>query len=206
MTQRYFITGTDTECGKTWTTVKLAARYITNHQTVSCFKPLASGADITSDGLRNDDALQLQACASQQRPYQQVNPYCFAPAIAPHIAAQQAKVTIDLDTIVTPILAADTDITLIEGFGGWLAPVDMQTETILWQADIAREVNAEVILVVGMKLGCLNHAQLSINQIKQDGLNIAGWIANPIDPHMPVYAENLATLEALLEVPRLLRN
>jgi len=204
LTEFYFITGTDTEIGKTWCTVKLARQWLAAGQRVACCKPLASGAAVDPTrselGLINEDVEQLRAAANVDLPREIISPYRFAPAIAPHIAAQQTSVQIDLAHIEHCLqqAAKDADIVLIEGFGGWLAPVAMQDGGILWQADIARLVNASVILVVGMRLGCINHSLLSARQIQTDGMRLHGWIANHIDPDMACQQENLLTLQALL--------
>lgn len=206
MTQRYFITGTDTEIGKTYVTCQLAQQLQLQSRSVSCFKPLASGAEWMNGALVNDDALKLQQAASIELSMAQVNPYCFAPAIAPHIAAEQAQVCIDLATIQQTIEAIDTDVALIEGFGGWLAPVAIQQDQTLWQTDIAKALDCEVILVVGMRLGCLNHALLTVKQIERDGLTLRGWIANVMPDGMNCLDENIALLEREMTCPRLTVN
>ncbi len=211
MTAFYFITGTDTEIGKTWCTVKLARQWSAAGQRVACCKPLASGA-VTDParpepGLINDDVEQLRAAANVKLPREIISPYRFTPAIAPHIAATQAGVQIDLARIEQCLqqAAKDADIVLIEGFGGWLAPVAMTDRGVLWQADIAKLVNASVILVVGLRLGCINHSLLTARQILADGLPLHGWVANHIDPHMACQAENLRTLQALLPAQMMTR-
>lgn len=210
MTQFFYVTGTDTEIGKTWCSVRLARQWASTGQRVACCKPLASGAVIDpqhpQDGLINEDVEQLRAAANVTLPREIISPYRFAPAIAPHIAAQQASVKIDLQHIKRCLQQAANvaDIVLIEGFGGWLAPVAMQDDDILWQADIVRLVDASVILVVGLYLGCINHSLLSARQIQADGLHLHGWIANPIDPHMACQTENMDTLKALLPADRLI--
>ncbi len=203
MTQRFFITGTDTEIGKTHVTCKLARQYQSEGKSVACFKPLASGAEQRDNNLINEDAEKLQQAASIDLPLNKMNPYCFAPPIAPHIAAQQTGTNIDLDVIVNNIQAVDSDIALIEGFGGWLAPVSLVKGNILWQSDIAKAIDAKVILVVGMRLGCLNHTLLSVNQIQQDGLALAGWVANCIDPEMAHLEENIESLKQQIPQPLL---
>lgn len=203
MTQHFFITGTDTEIGKTHVTCLLAKHHQSQGKSVACFKPLASGAERCNNDLINDDAEKLQQAASIHLPLKQINPYCFAPPIAPHIAAQQTGTNIDLNIIVNHIKAVDADIVLIEGFGGWLAPVSLARGNFLWQSDISRAVDAQVILVVGMRLGCLNHALLSVKQIQQDGLQLAGWIANIVDPEMANSKENIETLEQQIPHPLL---
>ncbi len=201
MTTRYFITGTDTEIGKTYATCKLAAQLVGQGRSVACFKPVASGAELQNGKLVNDDAVKLQQCSSVDLPLATVNPYCFEPAIAPHIAAHEVTADIDLNVIQQTIESIEADVTLVEGFGGWLSPVLLSADQQMWQADIARAVGAEVILVVGMRLGCLNHAMLSVKQILQDGFTLKGWIANQIDPDMPMYRENIDTLSELISPP-----
>jgi len=204
MTQFYFITGTDTEIGKTWCTVRLARQWVTAGQRVACCKPLASGAvkdpDQPEAGLINEDVELLRGAANVELAREIISPYRFQPAIAPHIAAQQSGVQIDLQHIEHCLqqAAAVADVVLIEGFGGWLAPVAMHNGTTLWQSDVARLVDASVILVVGMRLGCINHSLLSARQIQADGLSLHGWIANHIDPDMVCQQENLHTLQVLL--------
>ena len=135
--------------------------------------------------------MKLQQAASINLPLKQINPYCFEPPIAPHIAAQQADINIDLDVITQAIKKVEADIVLIEGFGGWLAPVSLVDGNILWQSDIAHRIDAHIILVVGMRLGCLNQALLSVKQIERDHIKLAGWIANVIDPDMAYIEEIL---------------
>lgn len=203
MTQRFFITGTDTEIGKTHVTCLLAEQYRAEGKSTACFKPLASGANRQGNDLVNDDALKLQKAASIHLPLNQINPYCFEPPIAPHIAAQQAGIDIDLGIITQEIINTDADIVLVEGFGGWLAPVSLNDGNIIWQADIARSIKTEIILVVGMRLGCLNHALLSIKQIERDQLPLAGWVANIIDPDMSNLEGSIETLKQQIPQPML---
>jgi dethiobiotin synthetase len=204
LTAFYFITGTDTGIGKTWCAVRLAAQWVATGQRVACCKPLASGAYLDparpEAGLINDDVEQLQAASNVDLATATISPYRFAPAIAPHIAAQQAGVSIDLQHILHCLesAAAMADVVLIEGFGGWLAPVAIQDGSTIWQSDIARLVDASIILVVGLRLGCINHSLLSARQIQADGLRLHGWIANHIDPDMACLKENLHALQALL--------
>lgn len=187
----YFVTGTDTGCGKTTVTAALARDYAVRGHSVVCFKPVASGCETTARGLRNDDAIKLQAAASVALDYDQINPVALEPAIAPHIAAERAGVVIDTTELARAMRAHPASIRLIEGAGGWMVPLGPETMT----ADLVRAVEARVILVVGIRLGCINHGLLSARAIQKDGLALEGWIANIMDPDMPALDENLATLE-----------
>ena len=170
-------------------------------------KPVASGSQHTAAGLRNEDALALMLASNVAAPYDRVNPYCFEPAISPHIAADEAGVRIELDHIRTNFdaLAAVSDLVVVEGAGGWLAPVGPSTS----MSDLARALELPAILVVGVRLGCINHALLSKLAIESHGTTFAGWIANTVDAAMPRRKENLETLAhglgapALAIVPRL---
>lgn len=200
MRQAYFITGTDTDAGKTSIAAGLlCAAKQQQHSTVA-MKPVASGCELTAQGLRNSDALALMAQSTLLLPYAAVNPYAFAPAIAPHIAAQEAGVELrvrDLHHAAQVILQQQADFTLIEGAGGWRVPISA-TEFL---SDFAIALQLPVILVVGVKLGCINHALLTAQAILNDGLELAGWVANVIDPHCARLAENLATLRQLMPAP-----
>ncbi len=163
-------------------------------------KPVASGCDMSAEGLRNSDALALIAQSTVPLPYTQINPYAFAPAIAPHIAAQEAGVELsvaDLYRTAQVILQQQADFTLIEGAGGWRVPISA-TEFL---SDFAIALQLPVILVVGVKLGCINHALLTAQAIINDGLELAGWVANVVDPSCARLAENLATLQQLMPAP-----
>lgn len=200
MARGYFITGTDTEVGKTYVTTKLLDYF--NHQgfQTAAIKPIASGAKNTENGLRNEDGLLLQKHASIQFPYDLVNPYCLLPPIAPHIALAYQKSSLTVKELLCacqPILNQTPDITLIEGVGGWLVPLNHR-ETM---ADFAVALGFPVILVVGMKLGCINHSLLTFHHLQQSNIQIAGWIANCIDPKMNVLQENIDTLKEKLPIP-----
>lgn len=201
MTRGIFVTGTDTGVGKSWVSAGLIAALQQRGLTVLGMKPVASGCEQTPDGLRNDDALLLQRQGSHPLDYDLLNPYTFAPPIAPHVAAAQAGVRIDLARIETNyrILAAQADVVVVEGAGGWLVPLN-ERDTM---ADLAARLELEVMLVVGLRLGCINHALLSVESITRRGIPLAGWVANTLEPAMPVLAENLATLRAHIEAPLL---
>lgn len=189
----YFITGTDTGVGKTHVSLKLLAYFNKQGLSTLALKPIASGCTQTVNGLVNEDALALQNAASIKLPYQHINPYAFLPPIAPHLAAEEIGKKLSVASLaltLTSTLHTPADITLIEGAGGWLLPLN-QTETF---ADYVELIHAKIILVVKMQLGCLNHALLTVQNIKSRGLTLAGWVANTHDCPMPRLAENIKTL------------
>lgn len=194
-----FITGTDTGIGKTVASCLLIDALVNEGHKVVGMKPIASGAEKVNGMLENDDAIELIKHANVDVPYQLINPYCFEPSIAPHIAAQQSNQQIGLSGIETSYaaLTKQADWIIVEGVGGWLVPVN-EKETV---ADIPSRLNLPVVLVVGMKLGCINHALLTANAIRSNGNNLIGWIANQVDPEMSVYDENLNTLKEVLGCP-----
>ncbi|MEA3640684.1 MAG: dethiobiotin synthase [Lamprobacter sp.] len=197
--QGLFVTGTDTEVGKTEVTLGLMAALQRRGLSVLGMKPVAAGSVLTADGLRNEDALRIQAQGSKPLAYSAINPYAFAPPIAPHIAAAHAGVEIQLEPIKTAYarLAAQADWVLVEGAGGWRVPLG----PCLTLADLPSALDLPVVLVVGLRLGCLNHALLSAESIQASGLQLAGWVANRIDPAMAAAEENLATLRERLPAP-----
>ena len=201
--QGFFVTGTDTGIGKTRVTAGLLKAFARDRRKTVGMKPVASGAAMTPQGLRNEDALALQAAASERRPYDLVNPYCFAPAVAPHLAALEAGVEIGLDTIRSAYaeLCRGADTVLVEGVGGWQVPLGPALEL----PDLARDLDLPVILVVGLRLGCLNHTLLTARALAADGLSLAGWVANAVDPGFERPEANVATLEAELHAPLLAR-
>ena len=194
-----FVTGTDTGIGKTRVAAALMLRLRQNGLRVAGFKPVAAGCESSPDGLRNDDALELQRCASHPWPYTTVNPFALEPPIAPHLAAAEAGVTLALAPLRSAYteLAADTDVVVVEGAGGWLVPLDAQ----LTLADLARDLGLDAVLVVGMRLGCLNHALLTAASIRAHGVHLAGWVANVIDPGVARLDGQLQTLAARLAAP-----
>lgn len=196
-----FITGTDTGVGKTVVACALVRGLRAQGLRVAVMKPVASGSEATAQGLRNADALALAASAGYEGPYEDLNPYCFEPAISPHIAAKEAGIEIDTSKIrhVYDTLAARADWVLVEGAGGWYAPLN-ERQTM---ADIAWGLTVPALLVVGLKLGCLNHAHLTQVGMEAHGVTFAGWVANALDPEFARPAENLAALERLLGAPAL---
>ena len=201
MTRGIFVTGTDTGVGKTWVSTGLMAALQQRGLAVLGMKPVASGCEQTPAGLRNEDALLLQRQGSHPIDYQLLNPYAFAPPIAPHVAAAQAGTRIDLARLETnyKILSTQADVVVVEGAGGWLVPLNERDP----MADLAARLELEVMLVVGLRLGCINHALLSVESIVRRGVPLAGWVANTLEPAMPVLAENLAALRAHIEAPLL---
>ena len=200
MAQAFFITGTDTDAGKTSVAAGLLCAAKQQGCSTLAMKPVASGCDMSAEGLRNSDALALIAQSTVPLPYTQINPYAFAPAIAPHIAAQEAGVELSVAGLYRAaqvILQEQADFILIEGAGGWRVPISA-TEFL---SDFAIALQLPVILVVGVKLGCINHALLTAQAIINDGLELAGWVANVVDPSCARLAENLATLQQLMPVP-----
>ena len=195
----FFITGTDTSCGKTEITLGLMQLLQNQGQIVIGMKPIASGAMPTADGLRNEDALKIQAQGSIQVPYSELNPYIYEAPIAPHLAATQAGEEIDLNVISTCYMSllAQADCIIVEGVGGWRVPFNRQQSA----ADFACMLKIPVILVVGLKLGCINHALLSVESILASGVKLAGWIANEVEPEMQAIDENIATLQMAISAP-----
>ncbi len=196
-----FVTGTDTAVGKTVVACGLARGFRAHGARVAVMKPVASGATRTPAGLRNADALALIEAAQATTPYALVNPYCFEPPISPHIAAKEAMIEVDIATIRRNFetLAADADWVVIEGAGGWFTPIS-ERQTM---ADLVWALAVPTLMVVGVRLGCLNHAQLTRLAIEARGVSFAGWIASGVDPAMARTAENLASLERLLGEPAL---
>jgi len=201
MLRGYFVTGTDTGVGKTLVSRALLHRLRHTSTAVAGFKPVASGCHLTAEGLRNADALALQQASSVAVPYATVNPYAFAPPVAPHLAAQAAGVTIDCAFIQRSIAAVPAEQIVVEGVGGWLVPLNEQ-QTV---ADLAQLLALPVVLVVGLRLGCINHALLTATAIQARGLEIVGWVANQIDPALSFCEENIAAIDARVDAPLLMR-
>jgi dethiobiotin synthetase len=198
--RHFFISGTDTGVGKTLVACGLLRAAALRGLRTLAIKPIAAGAELTENGLRNEDAVMLMAAMTEVLPYQQVNPVLLEPAIAPHIAAGKVgrRITVSqLAGICRGVMMQPADLVLIEGAGGWRVPLNRH-ELL---SGLASELQAPVILVVGMKLGCINHALLTAEAIRADGLRLAGWVANQIDPDMSCFEENLATLNAMLDAP-----
>lgn len=198
----FFVTATDTDAGKTYVTVGLLkAAHRAGGRSVG-LKPIASGAEWVEGSLRNDDALRIQQASSVRLPYEQVNPIVMEPAIAPHIAAAKENRLVTasrLEGFLKGALLTPHDFAIVEGAGGWRVPLN-DRELL---SDLAKSLGFPVILVVNMKLGCLNHAVLTAEAIARDGLKVAGWVANGGQKTMPCYEENLASLTHMLSAPLL---
>jgi len=194
-----FIAGTDTGIGKTHAACALLHALRAQGHRVCGMKPVASGCADTPDGRRNEDALALQAAGSSPLPYDWINPMALRAPLSPHLAAAQEGITIALPPLRVAFerLRAMHDYVVVEGVGGWLAPLGLE----LPAAQIAIQWRLPVVLVVGLRLGCLNHALLSARAILADGCKFAGWIGNRIDPEMAAADDNLASLRALLPAP-----
>lgn len=194
-----FVTGTDTDCGKTRVAVALIHALREKGLKVAPFKPVAAGAVDSGDGLRNHDALQLIEAAGGGWPYALVNPYCLTQPMAPHLAASAAGVTIDSRVIQDAFakLCASSDLVVAEGAGGWMVPLgdglDME--------DLALMLGLPVVLVVGLKLGCLNHARLSMARIMAAGASLGGWVGSVLDADMPGLEQNILALRETLGPP-----
>lgn len=198
MTRAYFIAGTDTEIGKTYVACALLHAFQAEGCSTIGMKPVAAGTD--AEG-RNDDVEALIAASTVAAPRERVNPYCFTDPIAPHIAAREAGVAIEAAPVQRALveLGKLADVVIVEGVGGFVVPLGEKFDA----ADLAKSLAQPVILVVGMRLGCLNHALLTVAAIHSRGLRLAGWIANRIDPAMSRFDENLMTLQASIDAPLL---
>lgn len=197
----FFIAGTDTGVGKTWMSAALIHSLAARGYRVAGMKPLACGGHPGAAGWRHEDAERLMQHASVALPYETVNPYLLREAAAPHIAAAQEGVRLSAAALheACTTLEEPADYLVIEGVGGWEVPLNENETT----AQFARLLGLPVILVVGMRLGCLNHALLTSDAIARQKLPLAGWIANSIDPAMLRLQENIAALEMRLPGPRL---
>lgn len=195
----YYLTGTDTGVGKTVASVALLHAFARNGLKATGMKPVASGCMLTDDGWRNDDALALQAASAPAHAYGLHNPFALPEATAPQIAAAHAGIAVNLATIVSAHaqLAASTEVMVVEGVGGWLAPLADDLE----QGTLASALGLSVVMVVGLRLGCLSHARLTERAIVADGLPIAGWIGNAVQSDFAEAAEYKALLRSSLSSP-----
>lgn len=197
----FFVAGTDTDVGKTIVSKLIIRQLNAKFGDTLGIKPVSAGCELTPEGLRNEDALILQNESAIKVPYEVINPIAFEPAIAPHIAAQLVNKGITLDDLQKCLARASTyepKYLLIEGAGGWRLPLNNEG---LFLSDFVKDSKIKVILVVGMKLGCLNHAILSYQAILEDGLECVGWVANHLSADMPYLQENKETLLKTLGCP-----
>ncbi|HXC58517.1 MAG TPA: dethiobiotin synthase [Steroidobacteraceae bacterium] len=206
--QSLFIAGTDTGIGKTWVAVRLLQTLAANGLRAAGMKPVAAGAELGPQGRRNDDALALMAASNVSLAYEQVNPCCLLTPTSPHLAARRESCSIDLDDIKSAFAAIKlrSDVIIVEGAGGWLAPIAdplRSGEIGPTMQDLALALGLPVLLVVGVRLGCISHALLTAAAIARSGLPLAGWIANPIDPDFADHAEYVESLALRLPVPQL---
>jgi dethiobiotin synthetase len=194
-----FVTGTDTGVGKTEISLGLMAALQQRGLSVLGMKPVASDGRVGEHGLRCEDAVRLRDQGSVTAPYESVNPYAFEPPIAPHIAAGEAGVEVELSRIREAYreLSEQADWVVVEGVGGWLVPLGPS----LAVCDLPRALDIPVVLVIGLRLGCLNHSLLTVEAIRSHGLRLAGWVANLMDPEMLARDRNIATLAALIDAP-----
>lgn len=201
MTRGFFVTGTDTGIGKTLISCALLHAFAGSGARAIGMKPVAAGCRETPYGTESEDVAQLRAASSVHAPDELVAPYAFAPAIAPHIGARQAGVEIELARIHSAYLELSrrADVVIVEGVGGFRVPLNAREDT----ADLAVLLALPIILVVGMRLGCLNHALLTVEAIRTRKLELAGWIANQIQPEMEAFDQNVAALEERICAPRL---
>lgn len=201
MQQTIFITGTDTDVGKTHVACQLIQQYVDQDLKVIGMKPVAAGCELVDGEWVNEDVQKLTAASNVDAPGELVNPYCFKQYIAPHLAAEKAGVKIELELIVKAYNTLKTmgDVVIVEGAGGFLVPLDSETSL----ADLAKALGIPVVLVVGMRLGCINHSLLTAEAIKSRGLALHGWVANHIDPEMDLREENVQTITQQLGLPPL---
>lgn len=198
-TQAFYITGTDTDAGKTWVTTECLKALSTSGLKAVGMKPIASGCEISNEGLRNDDAMKLIAASSIKLSYDLINPFALLEPTAPEIAAKHDGVQISLPPILNAVsqVESQADVVLIEGVGGWLAPLSGTLD----QIDLVRALKCPVILVVGLKLGCINHARLSERALKNDGVECLGWIAAETDPKLLFAEEYFEALHHQMQTP-----
>ncbi len=198
MTTAFFVTGTDTDAGKTHVACQLITQYSAQGLKVVGMKPVAAGCELVNGEWVNGDVQKLTAASNVKAPRELVNPYCFNEPIAPHLAANMAGIDIKIDKIKKAYqqLTNMADVVIVEGAGGFLVPLN-EKESL---ADLAEALGLPIILVVGMKLGCINHSLLTAEAIKARGLTLHGWVANHIDPNMAMRKENIETITEQLKL------
>jgi len=199
MEKGYFITGTDTNVGKTWATVTLMRYFKIQGKSVVGMKPVASGCRVQDGRLRNEDALLIQENTSLSVDYDLINPYAYELPVSPHIAGVDNPVKLDLLIAKFELLKTVADVVIVEGAGGWYSPLNEREDN----SDLAKALALPVIMVVGIRLGCINHAKLAYQAIMQSGVAFAGWIAVCTDPELLSRDDNILTLKKALDVPLL---
>jgi dethiobiotin synthetase len=206
--QSLFVAGTDTGVGKTWVSTALLRALVARGVRAAGMKPVAAGATATAAGWRNEDALALTAASHCALPYEWVNPCCFEAATSPHLAAARQQRVIEIAPILRAYnsIMSTSDVIIVEGAGGWLTPIGAPSApgspgpTL---QDVAQALRLPVLLVVGIRLGCLNHAMLTAAAIRQSGLTLAGWVASRIDPTFADAFDYEQALAQRLPAPRL---
>lgn len=199
MERGYFITGTDTDVGKTWATIALMRYFKQQGKTVVGMKPVAAGCTFQDGQLKNADALLIQENASVNMDYDLINPYAYALPVSPHIAGAHNPVNLAVIAERFNALKTEAEIVVVEGAGGWYAPLNDREDI----SDLARALALPIILVVAIRLGCINHAKLTYQAIQYSGLPCAGWIAVCVDPALLYLDENIQTIKAALSAPLL---
>lgn len=199
MEQAYFITGTDTNVGKTWATVALMRYFQGQGKSVIGLKPVASGCTVQNGMLINEDALLLQEHASVSLDYHIINPYAFETPVSPHLAGRDNPVELDVITKNFDAIKNQAQIILVEGAGGWCSPLNDYQDN----SELAAALQLPAILVVGIRLGCINHAKLTYQAIIRSPVSCAGWIAVCADPNELCIEENIDSLKVLLDIPLL---
>ena len=202
MSKGFFVTGTDTEVGKTHVSCLLLKQYAAQGLKVIGMKPIAAGCELVNGEWGNEDVQKLIAASNVTAPLDLINPYRFKEPIAPHLAAEKVGVTIEIETIVSAFKQLQTmaDVVIVEGAGGFLVPLNTKAN----MADLAIALGLPTILVVGLRLGCINHSLLTVEAIKARGLALHGWVANHIDVEMEVQKENIQTIAKQLGVGAML--
>ncbi|MGR8930764.1 MAG: dethiobiotin synthase [Gammaproteobacteria bacterium] len=197
MAHGFFVTGTDTNVGKTWASVALMRALQAEGKVVVGMKPVAAGCEWQQGRWKNHDALLLQRYGSAPVDYQHINPYAFKEPLSPHIACGDVKV--DLDCILREFrfLTDRSDCVVVEGAGGWFSPLGYGLDN----AGLAKALRLPVVVVVGMRLGCINHARLTVRAIHAESIRIAGWLAVQLTPYMPGFEDNLMYLKSSLQIP-----
>lgn len=199
MKEGYFITGTDTNVGKTWATIALMRYFKSGGKSVAGMKPVASGCLMQDGRLKNEDALLIQENASLPIDYDLINPYAYELPVSPHIAGVNNPVKLDRLHAEFEVLKSLADIVVVEGAGGWYAPLN-EREAI---SDLAKLLALPVIMVVAIRLGCINHARLTYQAIMQSGVNCAGWIAVCTDPELLGGDQNIQAIKNTVDAPLL---
>ncbi|NOQ76593.1 MAG: dethiobiotin synthase [Methylococcaceae bacterium] len=199
MEKSFFITGTDTGAGKTWSTLALMHYFKQQGLSVAGMKPVAAGCEWIDGQLKNEDALLLQQHSSVALAYEEVNPYAFEAPVSPHLAGVDNPVQLDVIVQAFDCLKNKADVVIVEGAGGWLAPINNENDI----ADLASVLNIPIVMVVAIRLGCINHARLTFQVIQASKVECAGWLAVCVDPEMKKQAENIEAIKARLAIPML---